>query len=471
MRVDLNNIIEFSSYLLAYKYTPQEDRPWHNDNKKKQRIKQALEFELFTTSTPSLQRIKTILNPIVEGGPDEEFEAVEARWTKAEKKYFQAIKEWKQTIEILLDNFTISQALRFIQLQPAVEDDINDITQCYDFLQLNHYVHKRKNIENCPDEELGCLATLLTEVQKSIGQILINRRTVLKTNFVAIDFEHATPNKGSVCSVGIVTVENGEITDQYATLIQPPNNKYFQPNSLIHGVFETDTINSPSFKDVWPEIKRRINNKTVIAHGANHTDRHCLEQAMEINNINDSLNISWVDTQEICNAKLDLISKVCNIQLDHHDALSDAIACAKLYLLYLSNNLPLEKIYDYKEKGRQYNIVELKENHAPIQRELLFPEFESVQNKNNPFFKKKVVITGVYEHWPNRDELASILKKMGADIDGSVGKYTNILCTGRECGPVKLKKMQELINAGKDAQILKEEEIIKLIQESGFSEQ
>lgn len=45
MRVDLNNIIEFSSYLLAYKYTPQEDRPWHNDNKKKQRIKQALEFE------------------------------------------------------------------------------------------------------------------------------------------------------------------------------------------------------------------------------------------------------------------------------------------------------------------------------------------------------------------------------------------------------------------------------------------
>ena len=82
-----------------------------------------------------------------------------------------------------------------------------------------------------------------------------------------------------------------------------------------------------------------------------------------------------------------------------------------------------------------------------------------------------MVISGNYERWPNRDELGIVLKELGADIDRSIGKYTNILCAGSDCGPVKLKKMQELIDAGKDAKILREDEILKLIQESGFSEQ
>lgn len=467
MKIDLNNIAEFSSYLLAYKYTPQEDRPWYNDNKKKQGIKQALEFELFITSTPSLHRIKNILIPIAEGGPDEEFESIEAKWTKSEKKYFQAINEWKLSIEMLLNNFDTPRALRLIQLQPIIEANINNVTQCHDFLELNHYVHKRKDIENCSDEELGCLAVLLTELQKNIERVISNRNTISKANFVAIDFEHATPNKGSVCSIGIVTVENGNITDTYTSLIQPPNNEYFQANSFVHGIYETDTVKSLTFLQVWPEIKCRIDGKTIIAHGANHTDRHCLEQAMEINNISDPLDIRWIDTQDICNAKLDIISKVCNIESDHHNALSDAIACTKIYLLYLSNNLPFEKIYDYKGKEGQDSIASLKADHIPISGELLFPEFDTVINKDNPFYKKKVVISGLYDRWPDRNDLAAQLKRLGADIDGSVGKYTNILCAGRGCGPAKLKKMQELIDAGKDSRILNEQEIIMLLTECG----
>ena len=42
-------------------------------------------------------------------------------------------------------------------------------------------------------------------------------------NFVAIDFETAT--SFHPCSVGIVTVENGIIVDEFVTLIQPPRNE------------------------------------------------------------------------------------------------------------------------------------------------------------------------------------------------------------------------------------------------------
>ena len=48
-------------------------------------------------------------------------------------------------------------------------------------------------------------------------------------SFIGIDFETAT--RHHICSVGIVTVENGKIIDEYQALIQPPNNEYDWHNS------------------------------------------------------------------------------------------------------------------------------------------------------------------------------------------------------------------------------------------------
>ncbi len=44
-------------------------------------------------------------------------------------------------------------------------------------------------------------------------------------NFVAIDFETAV-GRDSACAVDLVTVENGEIVEEYCQLIQPPVNRY-----------------------------------------------------------------------------------------------------------------------------------------------------------------------------------------------------------------------------------------------------
>ena len=49
--------------------------------------------------------------------------------------------------------------------------------------------------------------------------------------FTAIDFETAIQHH--LCAVGIVSVENGEIVDEYYALIKPPNNKYFWHNSKV----------------------------------------------------------------------------------------------------------------------------------------------------------------------------------------------------------------------------------------------
>jgi DNA polymerase-3 subunit epsilon len=54
-------------------------------------------------------------------------------------------------------------------------------------------------------------------------------------NFTAIDFETATAYHP--CSVGIVTVENGVIVDEFVSLIKPPNNEYNLFTIQVHGIY------------------------------------------------------------------------------------------------------------------------------------------------------------------------------------------------------------------------------------------
>ena len=43
-------------------------------------------------------------------------------------------------------------------------------------------------------------------------------------NFIAIDFETATPKRASICEVGICVVRNGEVVETRSWLVQPQEN-------------------------------------------------------------------------------------------------------------------------------------------------------------------------------------------------------------------------------------------------------
>ncbi|SHG74135.1 DNA polymerase-3 subunit epsilon [Flavobacterium frigidimaris] len=160
-----------------------------------------------------------------------------------------------------------------------------------------------------------------------------------KMNFTAIDFETATGHHP--CSVGIVTVENGIIVDEFVTLIKPPRNEYNPFTIRVHGIYPSDTVNARSFVQVFPEIEKRLRNRIVVAHNESF-DRNVLAKSMALYGLQyEDLNIAekWECTVKIYKAKgfkptkLSDCCREMNIQLNHHEALSDARACAKLYLL------------------------------------------------------------------------------------------------------------------------------------------
>lgn len=160
-------------------------------------------------------------------------------------------------------------------------------------------------------------------------------------NFTAIDFETATNQLYSACAVGIVTVRNSVIVEEYYTLIQPPNNEYSYHNIRVHGIQPQHTHRQFTFDQVYPEIKSRLQGELLVAHNEQF-DRNVLARTMDYYGLNyQELELAerWECTCRIYRAKgykpasLSYCSAQNNIDLQHHEALSDARACAKLYLL------------------------------------------------------------------------------------------------------------------------------------------
>lgn len=158
--------------------------------------------------------------------------------------------------------------------------------------------------------------------------------------FTAVDFETATGSPASICQVGLVRVENGSIIQKVEQLIRPPKNEYYYKNIEIHGIQPENTIDSPTFDHFWPTIQPLIEDQVFVAHNVNF-DANCLRSTLSHYGIAQPY-FEERCTRAIYRRGLHYLSKKYKIPLQHHNALSDANACASLYIKYL-NRMALPK--------------------------------------------------------------------------------------------------------------------------------
>lgn len=157
----------------------------------------------------------------------------------------------------------------------------------------------------------------------------------MQNTFTAIDFETAQGYRWSICQVGLVRVENGVITDKRSILVQPPDNYYWYKNIEIHGITPRHTANSPTFEEIWYQIEPFIKFQNVVAHNAFGFDFPCLKQTLGLYNL-PVPEFNKYCTYKIFKKRLNLLCREYRIPLNHHDALSDALACAELYKIHLN---------------------------------------------------------------------------------------------------------------------------------------
>lgn len=162
-------------------------------------------------------------------------------------------------------------------------------------------------------------------------------------NFVAIDFETANFEKSSVCSVGTCIVRNGEIVDNYYSLIHPVPNYYCQRCQDVHGLGPSDTNNAPEFPEVWAEAIDRVkqyfpyiedSEVPFVAHNKAF-DENCLKAvfaAYDTKYPNYEFDCTLLKSRKVWpegHHNLDIIADYCGYEItNRHHALSDAEACA-----------------------------------------------------------------------------------------------------------------------------------------------
>jgi len=204
-------------------------------------------------------------------------------------------------------------------------------------------------------------------------------------DFIALDFETATSEHHSACSLGLVFVKGSKIVNTKYYLIKPPMD--FTPyNTKIHGLDARAVKDAPTFKEVWEDIQPLIKNTLLIAHAAKF-DISVLVASCHFYNL-PLPHFQYVDSIDLFRAayprhqksSLDYCATTLDIPLEnHHDALEDAVACAHIAIKSIKRikRFPLAKMIvafqsiDIKTSDVSFTLTNLDPDHPLYGKEVI----------------------------------------------------------------------------------------------------
>jgi len=156
------------------------------------------------------------------------------------------------------------------------------------------------------------------------------------TTFVAIDFETANYSPDSACAVGLVVVKGSRIVRRVHYLIRPPDKQFVF--TYIHGITWEDVHHAPSFNELWPTLQALIADADFLAAHNASFDRRVLDSCCRTYRLRQPSQ-DFLCTVKLARAlwgvyptKLPDVCRHLNIPLQHHQADSDAEACARIVI-------------------------------------------------------------------------------------------------------------------------------------------
>lgn len=156
--------------------------------------------------------------------------------------------------------------------------------------------------------------------------------------YVAFDVE--TPNYANdrMSAIGITVIDNGCITEEFATLVNPETH-FDSFNIELTGITPEAAAKAPTFAQLWPRIQPILDSGLLLAHNAPF-DMAVLSKCLQAYGIQWHHYVPYACTcamsrrccPSLANHKLDTLCRYYGIALDHHQASSDSHACAQLFL-------------------------------------------------------------------------------------------------------------------------------------------
>jgi DNA polymerase-3 subunit epsilon len=138
----------------------------------------------------------------------------------------------------------------------------------------------------------------------------------------------------------LVKVVDGKIVDSFATLIEPPgeHNWFHEGNIKVHGIRPSDVDGAPTVAEIWPIMLNFIGDDILVAHNAPF-DMGVLRASAEYVGLG-LPDLSYACSLAIARKTYNLESYRLNAvayaigheEFDHHDALADSDACARIII-------------------------------------------------------------------------------------------------------------------------------------------
>lgn len=160
---------------------------------------------------------------------------------------------------------------------------------------------------------------------------IVTRRT-----FVALDFETADHGRDSACQIAAIRVEDGAIVARAVHYVRPPRSTFFFTD--IHGITWKQVAREPTFAELWPRVAPIFDGAAFIAAHNASFDRSVLNACCAAARM-PAPAPPFLCTVKLARsawslnpAKLPDVCRHLGIPLRHHDAASDAEACARIVL-------------------------------------------------------------------------------------------------------------------------------------------
>ena len=154
-----------------------------------------------------------------------------------------------------------------------------------------------------------------------------------------LDFETANNRAGSICAVGCGILQDGEAAETREWLVRPhPDMAWIASFCFrVHGIGMCDLEDADEFPAVWPELHDMLlSADCVVIHNAPFDLGH-LRAVLELYGLPPvrfpyvcSLAASRRALPELASHSLDNMAAYFDIRFRHHDALEDALTCAKV---------------------------------------------------------------------------------------------------------------------------------------------
>ena len=162
---------------------------------------------------------------------------------------------------------------------------------------------------------------------------------------VVIDFETADYGADSACALGIAAIQNGKIAKKGYRLIRPPRQQFVF--TYLHGISWSDVKQESKFADVWEDFRDYWNGADyLVAHNASF-DRRVLFACSRVAR-RPPPPFPFICTVKVARshwnfrpANLAYVCSQLGISLKHHDAASDALACASIALRAIKEGFPI----------------------------------------------------------------------------------------------------------------------------------